>query len=128
MLKIQRSLTGKKCFSPRVRCRTIGRTTFPSSESHACRSKDEAESPQRFQGDGRCARMYTNASLVACWLLAFVGILMSACLEWVWNFGPRVIFPVWLYPFPAKIPLVLGCVVLLEASRRAAAEVGIRTA
>lgn len=54
------------------------------------------------------------------WVVALAGILATALLEWCWNYGPRVVLPWWIYPFPVKLPLIVGCVLLLETSRRAA--------
>eukprot|EP00927_Polykrikos_kofoidii_P060739 TRINITY_DN55661_c0_g1_i1.p1 TRINITY_DN55661_c0_g1~~TRINITY_DN55661_c0_g1_i1.p1 ORF type:complete len:795 (+),score=101.08 TRINITY_DN55661_c0_g1_i1:47-2431(+) len=58
--------------------------------------------------------------LAAAWTLVAVGLAVTASLEWCWNFGPRVILPWWIYPFPAKLPFLFGCVTLLETSRATA--------
>jgi len=68
----------------------------------------------------------TRADLAIAWILAVAGIIVSGAVEWCWRYGPRIVMPWWIYPFPAKLPLVVGCVILLEQSRRAAAAAGLR--
>merc|ERR1711862_634813 len=117
MLKIQNSLQGKQWLSSRafsnvcqflVRwgsmrsphgkgLKTLAapvvdakkwRTPPPSSEAQVGRSEHEGLVTQSFQGDCRDIRMYTKAALVVFWVIALAGILVSAYLEWIWNFGP----------------------------------------
>eukprot|EP00747_Dinoflagellata_sp_TGD_P202954 gnl/TRDRNA2_/TRDRNA2_76540_c2_seq1.p1 gnl/TRDRNA2_/TRDRNA2_76540_c2~~gnl/TRDRNA2_/TRDRNA2_76540_c2_seq1.p1 ORF type:complete len:201 (+),score=25.69 gnl/TRDRNA2_/TRDRNA2_76540_c2_seq1:84-605(+) len=51
----------------------------------------------------------------------FAGLAVTAAMEWIYTYGPRVLLPEWTYPFLVKLPLVTSCVLLLECSRRAAA-------
>lgn len=66
-----------------------------------------------------CNDSFARAASVVAWMGALVGITLSGAVEWCWSYGPRFIVPWWVYPFPAKLPLVLGCVLLLEQSRNA---------
>lgn len=54
------------------------------------------------------------------WMMLWLGIIFAAVAEWCWVYGPRPLLPWWSYPFVVKLPLVLGCVLLLEESYRAA--------
>jgi len=70
--------------------------------------------------DDRLQQAATACLLAAAWAAAAFGIVVTTALEWCWTFGPRELIPWWLYPFPIKLPLVFGCVLLLEISRRCA--------
>eukprot|EP00928_Gymnodinium_smaydae_P048192 TRINITY_DN32210_c0_g1_i1.p1 TRINITY_DN32210_c0_g1~~TRINITY_DN32210_c0_g1_i1.p1 ORF type:complete len:440 (+),score=80.72 TRINITY_DN32210_c0_g1_i1:706-2025(+) len=66
-------------------------------------------------------RMVSQLLLPAAWLGLLCGLCATATMEWFWNMGPRTVLPYWAYPFPVKLPLVVGCILLLEASRRCSA-------
>uniref|UniRef100_A0A7S4VB11 Uncharacterized protein n=1 Tax=Alexandrium monilatum TaxID=311494 RepID=A0A7S4VB11_9DINO len=55
------------------------------------------------------------------WGAAGLGMLFAATCEWLVQSGIHfLLMPWWFYPFLAKVPLVLGCVLILERSRRTA--------
>lgn len=52
------------------------------------------------------------------WIVAIIGIVITSFLEWFWVLGSFAAMPRWSYPIVTKLPLILGCVVLLERSRQ----------
>jgi len=107
-----------------ARCGRRARLSRPAAPAaHAVANGTVVTGATTFNGWPGLAALADSAAMFLAWFLAAVGVVTTAAIEWCWRFGPRKVLPWWIYPFPAKLPLLVGCVLLLEASRcRAEAE------